>query len=52
MEQVERVAPQNTTVLITGETGTGKTCLARKIHELSPRRNEPFMVVNCGARID
>lgn len=47
MEQVRMVAPQSTTVLIGGETGTGKTRLARLIHNLSNRRNEPFMVVNC-----
>src|SRR5205814_797249 len=39
MEQVQRVAPQSTTVLLGGETGTGKTRLARLIHELSPRRD-------------
>jgi len=49
MEQVQTVAPQDTTVLLGGETGTGKTCLARLIHELSPRRDEPFLVVNCGS---
>jgi two-component system response regulator HydG len=49
MEQVQRVAPQDTTLLITGETGTGKTRLARLIHHLSGRRAEPFLVVNCGA---
>jgi len=49
MEQVRRVIPQNTTILLTGETGTGKTRLARLIHEQSPRRHEPFLVVNCGA---
>jgi DNA-binding NtrC family response regulator len=49
MEQVQRVAPQNTTVLLSGETGSGKTCLARVIHELSPRSSKPFLVVNCGA---
>jgi DNA-binding NtrC family response regulator len=48
-EQVIRVAPQDTTILLTGETGTGKTRLARLIHELSPRRHEPFLVVDCGA---
>jgi transcriptional regulator with PAS, ATPase and Fis domain len=48
-EYVLRVAPQETTVLLTGETGTGKTRLARLIHELSPRREEPFLVVDCGA---
>jgi two-component system response regulator HydG len=49
MEQVRRVVPQETTLLFTGETGTGKTRLARLIHELSPRRDEPFLVVDCGA---
>jgi two-component system, NtrC family, response regulator HydG len=49
MEQVQRVAPQESTLLITGETGTGKTRLARLIHELSGRRGEPFLVANCGA---
>src|SRR5580765_8573954 len=48
-EQVKRVIPQDTTLLLTVETGTGKTRLARLIHELSPRRNEPFLVVDCGA---
>jgi two-component system response regulator HydG len=49
MEQVQRLAPQPTTLLITGETGTGKTRLARLVHELSGRRGEPFLVANCGA---
>jgi DNA-binding NtrC family response regulator len=49
MQQVRRVAGQDTTVLLTGETGTGKTLLARRIHELSPRGREPFLVVDCGA---
>jgi two-component system response regulator HydG len=49
MEQVKRVAPQETTLLLTGETGTGKTRLARLIHQLSPRRDEPFLVVDCGS---
>jgi DNA-binding NtrC family response regulator len=49
LEKVQRVAPQDTTLLITGGTGTGKTRLARLVHELSPRRAEPFLVVNCGA---
>jgi transcriptional regulator with PAS, ATPase and Fis domain len=48
MEQVQRVAPQLTTLLLTGETGTGKTRLARLIHDLSPRRDKPFQVLNCG----
>jgi DNA-binding NtrC family response regulator len=48
-EQVRRVIPQDTTLLLAGETGTGKTRLARLIHGLSPRRDEPFVVVDCGA---
>ena len=48
-EQIRRVIPQDTTLLLTGETGTGKTRLARLIHELSPRRAEPFLVIDCGA---
>jgi transcriptional regulator with PAS, ATPase and Fis domain len=51
-EQLLRVVPQDTTLLLTGETGTGKTCLARFIHELSPRRDEPFLIVDCGALSD
>ena len=49
MGQIQRVAPQDTTLLLTGETGTGKTRLARLIHELSSRRNEPFLAAHCGA---
>jgi DNA-binding NtrC family response regulator len=49
MEQVRRVAAQESTILLGGETGTGKTRLARRIHEMSPRRDLPFLVVNCGA---
>ncbi len=48
-EQVLRIAPQQTTILLTGETGTGKTRLARLIHKISQRRNEPFLIVDCGA---
>ncbi|HEX4036772.1 MAG TPA: sigma-54 dependent transcriptional regulator [Acidobacteriaceae bacterium] len=44
-----RVAPRNTTVLITGESGTGKDLLAQEIHLVSLRRNQPFVVVNCSA---
>jgi formate hydrogenlyase transcriptional activator len=49
LSQVEAVAPTNTTVLITGETGTGKEVIARAIHELSPRRNRNLVKVNCAA---
>jgi DNA-binding NtrC family response regulator len=43
------VAARNTTVLITGESGTGKDMIAQEIHQNSPRRNQPFVVVNCSA---
>jgi DNA-binding NtrC family response regulator len=48
LEQLRRVVPQETTVLLTGEPGTGKTRLARLLHDLSPRRDEPFLVLDCG----
>jgi two-component system, NtrC family, response regulator HydG len=48
-EMVRRVAAMSSTILLSGETGTGKTRMARLIHELSPRRSQPFLVVNCGA---
>jgi transcriptional regulator with GAF, ATPase, and Fis domain len=49
MEMVRQVAPLNNTVLILGETGTGKEMIANAIHFSSPRRNGPFIMVNCGA---
>ena len=46
---VERIAPTDATVLIEGETGTGKDMIARTLHLLSPRHEAPFVVVDCGA---
>ena len=47
--RIDRVAPTHTTVLILGETGTGKELIARAVHNRSPRRNHPLVKVNCGA---
>jgi DNA-binding NtrC family response regulator len=49
IEQIKRIAPLDTTVMIGGETGTGKTHMAGVIHRLSPRRDQPFLTINCGA---
>ena len=49
LAQVELAAPGNTTVLILGETGTGKELIARAIHNLSPRRERTFVKINCAA---
>lgn len=49
LRDVERVAQADTTVLILGETGTGKELIARAIHNASPRRDKPLITVNCAA---
>ena len=46
---VEKVAASETTIILNGETGTGKGLIARAIHECSPRRDKPFIQINCGA---
>ncbi|SDM47080.1 regulatory protein, Fis family [Catalinimonas alkaloidigena] len=49
LDQVAQVAPFDTSVLILGESGTGKEKIARALHDLSPRKSQPLVKVNCGA---
>ena len=49
IERLKRIAPTNASVLIQGETGTGKELVAQAIHQNSPRKNKPFVALNCAA---
>src|SRR6202050_5419457 len=49
LEQVQLVGPTDSTVLILGETGTGKELIARAVHSASPRCGRPFVKLNCAA---
>ena len=52
MDMVTRVAPTDSTVLLTGESGTGKGLVARKLHQLSQRSRRPFITVDCGTLVE
>jgi DNA-binding NtrC family response regulator len=52
LDIVKQVSPTESTILITGESGTGKELIAREIHYHSPRRNGPFVAVDCGALVE
>ena len=52
MDMIARVAPTDSTVLITGESGTGKGLVARKLHQLSQRARRPFITVDCGTLVE
>jgi DNA-binding NtrC family response regulator len=52
LKTVDKIAASNASVLIEGESGTGKELIARRIHELSPRRQHPFIAVHCAALTD
>jgi aliphatic sulfonates family ABC transporter substrate-binding protein len=49
LDRIRAIAPSDGTVLVVGETGTGKARIARHVHELSPRAERPFLTVNCGS---
>ena len=49
IERLKRIAPTNATLLIQGETGTGKELIAQAVHQNSPRKNKPFVALNCAA---